>query len=227
MIINTLFLILLGWPRAGKSFLAEALPEVLAHPPYRLSTAILSLDDLYSDHATLEELARKNPDNKLLHGRGQPGTHDLQLAESCFEALSSINDSSSSSVKEVQLPIYDKSKYDGKGDRSHETRSVRANVDLVIFEGWATGFMSVPDEQLEEQYAEAQRKPSQYARSHFGYDTPFLLRHSLDNLKQVNRLLKDYEQTMWRHIDAFLQLKPEKTSYVWKWRLEVNELSES
>ncbi|EKV09679.1 hypothetical protein PDIG_29160 [Penicillium digitatum PHI26] len=47
----------------------------------------LSLDDLYLDNDNLIPLRAANPSNKLVQIRGQPGTHDMNLARSFFESL--------------------------------------------------------------------------------------------------------------------------------------------
>lgn len=197
--------------------MTDLLPEALAKEPYSLRTATLSLDDLYLNHEDLTNLSNRVPQNKLLLGRGQPGTHDLVLAVDTLEKLAKIN---SNPQDTVHLPIYDKSAYSGKGDRSAHTTTVKGPVDVVIFEGWAVGFQSLPPEDLEKQYKEASEDPSGYAQSRFGYDRPFMLDHSLNDMLHINQLLQEYGSKLWQYLTAFVQLKPESMSYVWKWRLE-------
>lgn len=194
------------------------MPELLSSPPHNLRMAALSLDDLYLPHTELTQLAKDYPDNKLLHGRGQPGTHDIPLGHKCLEALANINNTSRGST---ELPVYDKSKFNGKGDRSTEIVNVEGPIDIVIFEGWATGFYSIPDNELRSVYEQAQKDPKKYAQARYGYDDPFFLSHDIKSLLQINEKLKEYESLMWEYIDCFIQLKPESMSYVWKWRLEV------
>lgn len=202
----------------GKSFLTSLLPEVLSSPPHNLRLAALSLDDLYLPHTELTQLAKDYPDNKLLHGRGQPGTHDLPLGHKCLEALSTINTSRGT----AELPVYDKSKFSGKGDRSSEVVKVEAPIDIVIFEGWATGFYSISEDDLRTAYEQAKKDPKKYAHARYGYDDPFFLSHDVQSLLQINDKLKEYEQLLWKYIDCFIQLQPQSMSYVWKWRLEVS-----
>lgn len=45
------------------------------------AAASVSIDDFYVRGSQQEELAAKHPDNGLLQFRGNPGTHDLDLAE--------------------------------------------------------------------------------------------------------------------------------------------------
>lgn len=68
----------------------------------------------------------------MLSGRGLPGTHDLPLGRKVLQSLSEINEGEG---KTVELPIYDKSQYSGKGDRAKETKRIQGPLDLVIFEG--------------------------------------------------------------------------------------------
>lgn len=217
--------VLLLVPDAGKSHLTALLPAFLAAVPYSLRLASLSLDDLYSTHATLRDLAKSQPANKLVQGRGQPGTHDLALGEQCMAALKSINDRGSSDEKDkrrrVDLPVYDKSRFGGQGDRSDQVVAVEGPIDVVVFEGWMTGFGSLSDEDLARRYDEAKRDPAAYARRHLDYDRPTFIEHELEHLRFVNDELKQYERGIWSYLDCFVQLKPEEMSFVWDWRLQV------
>ena len=201
---------------SGKSYLTDLLPRVLAAPPHNLCLASLSLDDLYLPHTELAALSLQYPKNKLLNGRGQPGTHDLPVAKSVFQALANINESGQT----VSLPVYDKSRFSGKGDRSENTVSVKGPIDLVIFEGWCTGFQSLSTDQLPQKYNMAKSDPKAYSSKHLDYEKPFFLNHGLDHLEQVNSMLEEYETGLWQYLDCFVQLKPESMGYVWKWRLQ-------
>lgn len=116
--------------------------------------------------------------------------------------------------------MYDKSKYSGKGDRSEKIVQVKAPIDLVVFEGWCTGFHSVPLDHLAQLYKEARTDTRGFANRHLDYEEPFFLQHQLEHLEQVNGMLKQYEEHLWKYLDCFVQLKPENMGYVWKWRLQ-------
>lgn len=107
---------------AGKSTLCNLLSERLMSctPPLRI--AFLSLDDLYRTHAELQILKSEYPENKLLHGRGQPGTHDIHLGHQVLEQLKSINASPNNAL---EVPIYDKSLHNGQGDRLKAGRLIQ------------------------------------------------------------------------------------------------------
>ena len=78
---------------SGKTFLTSILRETLQSAPHNLSVAVLSLDDLYLTHDGLVALAAAHPQNALLKGRGQPGTHDVPLGTEVLNKLKRINNS--------------------------------------------------------------------------------------------------------------------------------------
>ncbi|KAF9243149.1 hypothetical protein BU15DRAFT_86551 [Melanogaster broomeanus] len=118
-----LFVGVQGPQGSGKTFLTSHLRSLLSEPPYMLSVAVLSIDDLYLPHAGLTALAEAHSPNRLLRGRGLPGTHDRINGPEVGPA-------------EVELPAFDKSLFDGEGDRVAHCEVVRAPVDVVVLEGW-------------------------------------------------------------------------------------------
>lgn len=205
----------------GKSHLTALLPGYLESAPHSLRLASLSLDDIYSPHAVLSSLAASHPTNKLVHGRGQPGTHDLPLGTSCLEALKRANEPASLGNK-IRLPVFDKSRFNGEGDRSEEVVVAEGPLDVVVFEGWMAGFGPLPPEELSKRYAEASQDPQAYGKAHLDYATPFFLAHKEEDLAFINQQLRQYHTTVWSYIDAFVQLKPVEMNYVWEWRLQVS-----
>ncbi|KAK4046872.1 hypothetical protein OIV83_005768 [Microbotryomycetes sp. JL201] len=203
---------------AGKSHLTGLLPAYLSSAPFNLTCASVSLDDLYLPYDKMTRLGRNHPDNKLLQGRGQPGTHDLLLGRQILEKLSNINGSSN---KAVEIPIYDKSLHAGLGDRTGDTVKVIAPIDIVIFEGWMNGFHSLPTDTLDQWYKEAQQDPVAFSQARkLDYQEPFFVQHSLDSLKEVNDMLGQYERDLWTRIDCFIEMRPVEMGYVWQWRLQ-------
>src|ERR1700676_3604665 len=87
-----LFVGIQGPQGIGKSTLTCNLVEALAVSPHQLTAVALSIDDFYLPHTALASLAANNPGNKLLNGRGEPGTHDLPLASQVLQGLMHIND---------------------------------------------------------------------------------------------------------------------------------------
>lgn len=189
--------------------MTSLLPPYLARAAEPISTASLSLDDLYLPHAALAALAAAHPTNALVHGRGQPGTHDLALGESVLSALRH--------GAPVALPVFDKSLFSGQGDRSALVVPVPERVDVVIFEGWMLGFGPLDAGEIALRW----RDPAFADR--LDYAQPFLTQHTVEDLDFVNHELAKYK-SLWKGIDCFVMLRPKSMEYVWQWRLEVSLL---
>lgn len=136
-----------------------------------------------------------------------------------MESLKKANEPTSETV---ELPVYDKSRFGGQGDRSDETVVVKGPLDVVVFEGWMTGFVSLSEEELTRKYQEAHADPTAYGRRYLDYDRPTFLGHRLQDLLYINQELKRYEEGLWSYLDCFVQIKPEEMNYVWDWRLQVS-----
>lgn len=114
-----------GSQGSGKSTLVEVVSRLLAEQG--LTSAILSLDDLYLTRAEREILSEEI--HPLLRTRGVPGTHDVALGISTLAALERPG--------RVALPRFDKAADDRRPiDRWPQ---VNAPVDVILFEGWCVG----------------------------------------------------------------------------------------
>src|SRR6266571_3929252 len=139
-----LFAALQGPQGSGKTFLAAQLQTRLQSPPHSLRITVLSIDDLYLPHKDLVSLAAS--ENVLWKGRGLPGTHDIDLGVKIFSNLVSRDNS-------FELPRFDKSLFNGEGDRlpMDGTGPVIIQpppVDVVILEGWLVGFHPISIDEL-------------------------------------------------------------------------------
>ncbi|OUC12660.1 MAG: hypothetical protein B0A82_21500 [Alkalinema sp. CACIAM 70d] len=115
----------LGGQGTGKTTLTQILTLLLKHLG---QIAIgFSLDDLYLTYAERQALQRRDP---RLDRRGPPGTHDVELGLAVLEKLRSQQ-------FPVALPRFDKSAFQGVGDRTQPEQI--AAVDIVLFEGWFVG----------------------------------------------------------------------------------------
>ncbi|KAK4361923.1 hypothetical protein RND71_017164 [Anisodus tanguticus] len=76
--------------------------------------ATLSIDDFYLTAEEQAKLRDSNPGNLLLEVRGNAGIRDLPLSVETVTALSKLT---KEGVK-MKLPRYDKSAYNGRGDRA-------------------------------------------------------------------------------------------------------------
>ncbi|KAF9228422.1 P-loop containing nucleoside triphosphate hydrolase protein [Gyrodon lividus] len=207
-----LFVGIQGPQGSGKTFLTSHLRSLLSESPYLLSVAVLSIDDLYLPHAGLMALAETHPQNRLLRGRGQPGTHDIELGSIILEKLKRINGSEGGPA-EVELPVFDKSLFDGEGDRVAHGKVVRAPIDVVVLEGWCVGFYPVSGKVAEQRW-------KQPVEGLDDFNMPTFI--SLEDVIAVNGQLKSYVK-WWDALDAFIQIKGPSTSpyaMIYQWRLQ-------
>ncbi|KAI0827920.1 P-loop containing nucleoside triphosphate hydrolase protein [Trametes gibbosa] len=198
---------------SGKTYLTSILQNILQAQPHNLSVAVLSLDDLYLPHEQLIHLAKEHAQNALLQGRGQPGTHDVSLGTELLNRLKHLNDPDATAV-EVNLPSFDKSLFNGEGDRAPRSHVVRAPVDLVLFEGWCVGFYPIERDEVERRFAAPVA----------GLGVDFFQRkgYRLDDILDVNDRLKSYV-SWWNLFDAFIQIRPPDEhpyTFIYQWRLQ-------
>jgi len=190
-----------GVQGVGKTTLVRALAETLRDRE-GLRTEVVSIDDFYLSHADQLALAASHPDNALVQVRGEPGTHDLPLMRSFFEALLA--------GKPCRVPSYDKSAFGGLGDRTPESTWTPLNgpgqtpVRVVIFEGWCVGFRALGEGEVEAKWRGESRT---------------LHKHKLEHLLFVNEALRGYDGVT-DLFDAFIHIDAEDTEYVYEWRLE-------
>ena len=150
---------------------------------HNCNTICLSIDDFYLSHKEQVELATNHPHNRLIQTRGEPGTHDLPCATQVFEALKH--------GKQIKLPQYDKSAFDGAGDRVEEEKLECINqsgsrpVDVVLFEGWCVGFESQANEMISRTYQGMILEKGQHE-----YEST---KHPLKDLLFINEKLRDYQ----------------------------------
>jgi D-glycerate 3-kinase len=125
-----------GTQGSGKSTLAAVVARLLEAKG--LTTAVLSLDDLYLTRAERQDLAAEV--HPLLATRGVPGTHDTVLGEAVLDALKGRG--------QVALPSFDKAADDRRPPT--DWPRVQAPVDVVLFEGWCVGARPQPAQDLVE-----------------------------------------------------------------------------
>lgn len=190
-----------GVQGVGKTTLVKALAETLQQREL-LQTIVVSIDDFYLRHQDQLALAGAHPDNALVQVRGEPGTHDTALMRDVFTSLVVS--------KPTVIPQYDKSAFNGLGDRAPQSEGIPVNqpgqppVQVVLLEGWCVGFRSVGREVVEAKW----RAPSRTLHS-----------HKLEDLFFVNDQLKNYD-VVTDLFDAFIHIDAEDTEYVYDWRLQ-------
>lgn len=210
-----------GLQGSGKSTWAKALADTL-NVAHNINTRTVSLDDFYHDHQTLAAIRDSNADNLLLRTRGQPGTHDEVLANEFFASLDE-----GISQEPIRLPAYDKSQFDGEGDRVPKDQWAviprQWRIEVLIFEGWCLGFQPLSDEELEAKVAaatEAAKSPT--TRAGLDTTTVALATHRIAHLRLINDHLRRYCSSFMgpSHFDGLLQLSTDNLHNVYQWRLD-------
>lgn len=113
----------------------------------------------------------------------------------------------------TSIPVYDKSAYNGHGDRADESLWHSVNqpgqpqTKAIILEGWSVGFRALSPADVETKW----KAPSRTLQS-----------HKLEHLQFVNEHLKGYD-TLTDLFDAFIHIDAEDTQFVYSWRSEQEE----
>ncbi|EMD96650.1 hypothetical protein COCC4DRAFT_154928 [Bipolaris maydis ATCC 48331] len=213
-----------GLQGSGKSTWASTLVKLLSEE-HGLYSITVSLDDFYKTHTDLVSRRNQDPANKLYLTRGQPGTHDEQLAQSFFQQLKAWStttttttttiDDSPSTKAALAIPSFDKSRFNGEGDRAPESSwpRITRKPAVVIFEGWCLGFTPVAPSVIEHKHALA-------LQGKLAVNTP--AQHQVAHLLQVNDALKRYCDAFMgpHHFDFFIHIDTEHLPNVYTWRLE-------
>ncbi|KAA8540442.1 hypothetical protein F0562_024639 [Nyssa sinensis] len=174
----------------GKTTLVFALDYLFRITGRKCAT--ISIDDFYLTAEDQAKLRENNPGNALLELRGNAGSHDLSLS---VETLTTIGKLTKEGVK-MKLPRYDKSAYNGRGDRSDPSTwpEVEGPLTVVLFEGWMLGFKPIPVEVVK----------------------------AVDpQLETVNKNLEAYYDAWDKFIKAWIVIKIKDPSCVYQWRLQA------
>jgi D-glycerate 3-kinase len=127
---SPLILGIAGTQGSGKSTIARKIRHGLEAKG--VSTAILSLDDLYFDRDVRARLAQEI--HPLFITRGPPGSHNVDLGCDVLTALKAR--------RPVRLPRFDKGRDDQRP--AAEWPRIDAPVRVVVFEGWCVGARAQP-----------------------------------------------------------------------------------
>ena len=102
----------------------------------------------------------------------------------------------SSRKPDTKVPSYDKSAFNGAGDRLPESEWGTCNrqgeppVEVVIFEGWCVGFRAPNDDEVERKWKAAVEEYESKGSEYSGR----LGRLQLDSVKFVNNALREYDE---------------------------------
>ncbi|GCE98607.1 hypothetical protein ZYGM_004605 [Zygosaccharomyces mellis] len=189
-----LFVFVSGPQGSGKTFTTEAIVKHLSDK-YRVAGA--SIDDFYLTHEDQLKFSKTFARNKLLQGRGLPGTHDITLLTQCIENVLRGKEG------RLDIPTYDKSLCSGQGNRSG-FRKVDLPLDVFVLEGWFLGFNPLLSKQ------EINNHP--------------LLQDGGD-MVQVNANLLFYKDLLWgnselKSLGVILEADEINDVYQWRWEQE-------
>lgn len=190
---------ILGGQGTGKSTLTAILTVILGNLGCRAIR--LSLDDCYKTYQERKALQRVDP---RLIWRGPPGTHDLELALSVLRQFHA-------GVDHLALPQFDKSAWEGAGDRTSSQQVKKA--DILLFEGWFVGVQPLPESQLLEQLNTENFPPiSTESDRQFALD--------------MNRQLENY-LPLWQELDRLMILVPTDYRFSKQWRQDAEQQMKS
>ncbi|KAF2018077.1 P-loop containing nucleoside triphosphate hydrolase protein [Aaosphaeria arxii CBS 175.79] len=205
-----------GLQGSGKSTWASHIVSILSSPPYNLSTITISLDDLYKTHADLVARRDADPSNALYRTRGQPGTHEEELARRFFGELRAWDGEG-----ELKVPRFDKSCFGGEGDRAprEEWEVVERKPDVVVFEGWCVGFQAIGEREIVEKRERAEREKGS-GEEELSITT--LADHEVKHLKEVDEGLMRYSEAFMgpEHFDFLVHIDTDDLRNVYRWRLQ-------
>jgi D-glycerate 3-kinase len=147
----------------------------------------VSLDDFYLGQNERSLLRERNPGSELPKVRGQPGTHDADLALKFFEKFYATGQSGK---ERLWIPSFDKSLFQGDGDRLPLSQwpSVSGPLNILVFEGWCLGFQALPEDEL-------MSATTIKARQQQLLPIKPLADHTLEDLLLVNKCLRHYNDT--------------------------------
>jgi D-glycerate 3-kinase len=181
---------ILGGQGTGKSTLVAILAFILHQ--LGCSACCLSLDDLYKTYAERQQLQQSDP---RLRWRGPPGTHDVQLG---WQVLQQFR----ANRLPVWVPRFDKSAYDGLGDRNTPEQVTQA--DIVFFEGWFVGVRPIAPEIFDTAPA------------------PIVTAADRAFARDINAKLYEY-LPLWKQLDRLIVLYPQDYRISQQWRLQAEQ----
>src|SRR6476469_4112915 len=181
---------ILGGQGTGKTTLAAILTLLLSHLGYR--TLSFSLDDLYKTYS--DRLRLRSEDPRLIW-RGPPGTHDVELGCMVLDQLRHADSDSA-----IQVPRFDKSAFNGAGDRT--APKVVKDVAIVLFEGWFVGARPI------DAAAFATAPP------------PIVTEADREFARDMNAKLQDY-LPLWSKLDRLMVLYPTDYRLSQQWRRQA------
>lgn len=185
-----------GGQGTGKTTIVKFLENHLKRKGFKVKS--FSIDDFYKTWKERKKLQEKYSGNAFYQiPRGLPGTHRVK---ELFSVLKKAK-----SGKPFEIPTFDKSLYQGKGDVLRKTLKVKERQDFIFLEGWCVGLPEISSQKL--------MKICKRNKIDLKKLDPKLKDH-----KVVLKLVKDY-QKIWELFDYMMMLKADSVEVHKKWRL--------
>jgi len=185
-----------GGQGTGKTTLVQFLEKELKKKGFQVQS--FSIDDFYKTWKERKEFQEKYPANPFYQiSRGLPGTHRVKFLLDTLQKAKA--------GKDFEIPMFDKSLYDGKGEVLSKTKKVKGRRDFILFEGWCVGMPAASSQQL----LDICKKNGINLKK---------LDPKLEDHKVVLKFVKEY-QPLWKKLDYQIMLKPSSAEVHKKWRL--------
>ena len=181
---------ILGGQGTGKTTLAAILSQILGQ--WGLQVCQISIDDLYKSYADRLQFQTQDP---RFNWRGPPGTHDVPLGLAVLQQFRN-------GEFPVSVPRFDKSAWQGKGDRT-QPESV-SHADIVFFEGWFVGVQPVD--------------PAVFETA----PPPIATAADREFAQTVNANLVEY-LPLWALLDRLIVLSPTDYRFSQRWRKQAEQ----
>jgi len=189
-----------GCQGVGKTVLTTLIKCTLRDLGYKVEG--FSIDDFYLSYADRCELAKTHVGNPFYQiSRGMPGTHRYK------ELLSVLEDSKKGS--DFEIPVFDKSLHDGKGDITTKTIPVLGQQDFIILEGWCINLPVLSADEF----------PSIMARNDYANDIFTEVDPDHGAYKVVLNYMTEY-QSIWNLLDNRTLMLGESITWIESWRIE-------
>ncbi|MGK7890914.1 MAG: glycerate kinase, partial [Leptolyngbyaceae cyanobacterium] len=182
----------LGGQGTGKTTLGTVLSLILVQLGQRVCA--LSIDDIYKTYG--DRCVLKKSDPRLLW-RGPPGTHDVALGVEVLRGIKSVDPETV-----LEVPRFDKSAYQGAGDRT--TPEQVQGITIVLFDGWFVGVRPV--------------EPGVFDHA----PAPIVTDSDRAFARDCNQRLQSY-LPLWDELDRLMVLYPTRYQLSQQWRREAEQ----
>lgn len=179
-----------GSQGSGKSTCADFLKLIL-ETEYDCRVLVMSIDDFYLTLFERQQLSETV--HPLLVTRGVPGTHDVELIQSVFDAAEQ--------KQSFTVPTFNKA-IDDRAEQS-DWQTIDSPLDVVILEGWCVGIPAEKTDKLDQAMNELEANEDSSGRWR----------------QMVNTKLANEYQDLYNRLDHLVTLQVPSFECVFEWRL--------